>query len=100
MRLTAPFAKNQTENNLIHLKQGQPVGQWRDSEFGKRTTLTSKDEELTLARYRRRPHPLRRKHSSRPSSSPLHSLTRPGRYLQEQTTVESTSRPIRTNMGR
>ncbi|KAJ5526938.1 hypothetical protein N7513_011097 [Penicillium frequentans] len=34
MRLTAPFAQNQTKSNLIHLKQGQPVGQWRDSEFG------------------------------------------------------------------
>ncbi|KAJ5803249.1 uncharacterized protein N7503_005699, partial [Penicillium pulvis] len=34
MRLTAPFAQNQTKKNLIHLKQGQPVGQWRDSEFG------------------------------------------------------------------
>ncbi|KAJ6005592.1 hypothetical protein N7451_003536 [Penicillium sp. IBT 35674x] len=34
MRLTAPFAQNQTKHNLIHLKQGQVVGQWRDSEFG------------------------------------------------------------------
>ncbi|KAJ5636469.1 uncharacterized protein N7484_009782 [Penicillium longicatenatum] len=34
MRLTAPFAQNQTKDNLIHLKQDQVVGQWRDSEFG------------------------------------------------------------------
>ncbi|KAJ5746359.1 hypothetical protein N7520_011541, partial [Penicillium odoratum] len=34
MRLTSPFAQNQTRENLIHLKEGQIVGQWRDSEFG------------------------------------------------------------------
>ncbi|KAJ6102233.1 hypothetical protein N7486_004660 [Penicillium sp. IBT 16267x] len=34
MRLTGPFAQNQTKDNLIHLKQGEVVGQWRDSEFG------------------------------------------------------------------
>ncbi|KAJ5938884.1 hypothetical protein N7466_002018 [Penicillium verhagenii] len=34
MRLTGPFAENQTKDNLIHLKDGQIVGQWRDSEFG------------------------------------------------------------------
>ncbi|KAJ5945537.1 hypothetical protein N7454_002376 [Penicillium verhagenii] len=34
MRLTGPFAQNQTKDNLIHLKDGQIVGQWRDSEFG------------------------------------------------------------------
>lgn len=34
MRLAAPFASNQTASNLIHLKDGQPVGQWRDSNTG------------------------------------------------------------------
>ncbi|KAJ6036622.1 hypothetical protein N7540_000901 [Penicillium herquei] len=34
IRLTGPFAQNQTKDNLIHLKEGQIVGQWRDSEFG------------------------------------------------------------------
>lgn len=36
MNTSAPFAApgNQTRANLIHLKEGQEVGQWRDSEFG------------------------------------------------------------------
>lgn len=34
MNLTEAFAKNQTKRNLIHLKDGQVVGQWRDSEYG------------------------------------------------------------------
>lgn len=36
MRLAAPFAghNNQTESNLVHLKAGQIVGQWRDSTYG------------------------------------------------------------------
>ncbi|KAF3393900.1 hypothetical protein F1880_005226 [Penicillium rolfsii] len=34
MRLARPFAKNQTKENLIHLKDGQVVGEWRDSEYG------------------------------------------------------------------
>ncbi|KAJ5587045.1 uncharacterized protein N7459_002810 [Penicillium hispanicum] len=34
MRLAEPFANRQTQDNLIHLKDGQIVGQWRDSEFG------------------------------------------------------------------
>ncbi|KAB5515184.1 glycogen debranching enzyme [Coniochaeta sp. 2T2.1] len=36
MNTSAPFAAqgNQTKDNLIHLKEGQVVGQWRDSEFG------------------------------------------------------------------
>ncbi|KAJ5625660.1 hypothetical protein N7510_001969 [Penicillium lagena] len=34
MRLTGPFAKKQTKDNLIHLKEGQIVGQWRDSTYG------------------------------------------------------------------
>lgn len=34
MRLTGPFAKEQTKDNLIHLKAGQIVGQWRDSTYG------------------------------------------------------------------
>lgn len=36
LRLAAPFAghNNQTQENLVHLKDGQSVGQWRDSEYG------------------------------------------------------------------
>ncbi|OJJ47605.1 hypothetical protein ASPZODRAFT_24518 [Penicilliopsis zonata CBS 506.65] len=34
MRLAAPFASNQTKENLVHLKDGQIVGQWRDSTYG------------------------------------------------------------------
>ncbi|OIW28633.1 hypothetical protein CONLIGDRAFT_598229 [Coniochaeta ligniaria NRRL 30616] len=36
MNTSAPFATpgGQTKANLIHLKDGQVVGQWRDSEFG------------------------------------------------------------------
>lgn len=37
MNLAAPFAgdKNQTKDNLVHLKDGQIVGEWRDSAYGK-----------------------------------------------------------------
>ena len=36
MSIAAPFAApgNQTEENLIHLREGQIVGQWRDSTYG------------------------------------------------------------------
>jgi hypothetical protein len=36
MSIAAPFAAegNQTEDNLIHLREGQIVGQWRDSTYG------------------------------------------------------------------
>jgi hypothetical protein len=36
MTLAAPFAgkNNQTQENLVHLKDGQIVGQWRDSTYG------------------------------------------------------------------
>lgn len=36
MSTSAPFAspQGQIQDNLIHLKEGQVVGQWRDSEFG------------------------------------------------------------------
>ncbi|KAL3710350.1 hypothetical protein TMatcc_004143 [Talaromyces marneffei ATCC 18224] len=36
MNLAAPFAgdKNQTKDNLVHLKDGQIVGEWRDSAYG------------------------------------------------------------------
>jgi hypothetical protein len=34
MRLARPFAEKQTKENLIHLKDGQVVGEWRDSEYG------------------------------------------------------------------
>ncbi|KAE8376571.1 hypothetical protein BDV26DRAFT_265315 [Aspergillus bertholletiae] len=34
MRLAQPFARNHTKENLIHLKEGQVVGQWRDSTYG------------------------------------------------------------------
>lgn len=34
MTITAPFVHRQTEENLIHLKEGQIVGDWRDSTYG------------------------------------------------------------------
>lgn len=36
MRIAAPFAApgNQTIENLAHLKEGQIVGEWRDSTYG------------------------------------------------------------------
>jgi hypothetical protein len=34
MRLARPFAEKQTKENLVHLKDGQVVGEWRDSEYG------------------------------------------------------------------
>ncbi|CAO2653363.1 Nn.00g027740.m01.CDS01 [Neocucurbitaria sp. VM-36] len=34
MRNAAPFANNQVKENLIHLRDGEPVGEWRDSNQG------------------------------------------------------------------
>lgn len=34
MRLARPFAEKQMKENLVHLKDGQVVGEWRDSEYG------------------------------------------------------------------
>ncbi|KAH7082468.1 hypothetical protein FB567DRAFT_107106 [Paraphoma chrysanthemicola] len=34
MRITAPFVTEQVQSNLIHLKQGEQVGEWRDSNNG------------------------------------------------------------------
>ena len=34
MNTSAPFYRNQSMDNLIHLKEGQIVGQWRDSTYG------------------------------------------------------------------
>lgn len=34
MNITAAFEKNQSVANLIHLKDGEVVGQWRDSTYG------------------------------------------------------------------
>ncbi|KAI5458985.1 hypothetical protein BGZ63DRAFT_426299 [Mariannaea sp. PMI_226] len=34
MNITAAFSKNQTVDNLIHLKDSEIVGQWRDSTYG------------------------------------------------------------------
>lgn len=34
INITAPFARNQTIENLLRLKQGEIVGQWRDSTYG------------------------------------------------------------------
>jgi hypothetical protein len=39
MRLARPFFHNQTKENLIHLNEGQVVGQWRDSTYG--TSITT-----------------------------------------------------------
>ncbi|KAJ6441200.1 MFS multidrug transporter [Purpureocillium lavendulum] len=34
MNLTAAFETDQTVDNLVHLKEGEVVGQWRDSTYG------------------------------------------------------------------
>ncbi|KAH7371704.1 hypothetical protein BKA66DRAFT_551495 [Pyrenochaeta sp. MPI-SDFR-AT-0127] len=34
MRNAAPFAESQVKENLIHLNNGEPVGEWRDSNNG------------------------------------------------------------------
>tara|TARA_R110002003_G_scaffold143_16_gene13317 strand:- start:4488 stop:6188 length:1701 start_codon:yes stop_codon:yes gene_type:complete len=34
MRIAAPFANSQTKANLIHLRDGEQVGEWRDSNNG------------------------------------------------------------------
>lgn len=34
MRITAPFAENQVQENLIRLRENEPVGEWRDSNDG------------------------------------------------------------------
>ena len=34
MNITAPFARAQTAQNLIHLKSSEIVGEWRDSTYG------------------------------------------------------------------
>lgn len=34
VNITAPFALNQSVQNLLHLKQGEIVGEWRDSTYG------------------------------------------------------------------
>lgn len=34
MTLAGPFTKKQSQNNLMHLKDGQIVGEWRDSTYG------------------------------------------------------------------
>ncbi|KAF1843180.1 uncharacterized protein K460DRAFT_418295 [Cucurbitaria berberidis CBS 394.84] len=34
MRIATPFAKSQAKENLIHLKDGEQVGEWRDSNQG------------------------------------------------------------------
>ena len=34
VNITAPFVDNQTVENLLHLKEGEVVGQWRDSTYG------------------------------------------------------------------
>lgn len=35
MRVTAPFAHRQIKNHLIHLNEGEVVGEWRDSTYGR-----------------------------------------------------------------
>jgi len=44
MRLAAPFAAkgNQTKENLIHLLDGEIVGEWRDSTYGSSTCFSTK----------------------------------------------------------
>jgi hypothetical protein len=49
MRLARPFAEKQTKENLIHLKDGQVVGEWRDSEYGMSgLSISSKEKVFKL----------------------------------------------------
>lgn len=34
MRAAAPFAENQSRENLIHLNEGEQAGEWRDTNIG------------------------------------------------------------------
>lgn len=47
MRLARPFAEKQTKENLVHLKEGQIVGEWRDSTYGRNRTPVPKVKHLT-----------------------------------------------------
>lgn len=49
MKITAPFASAQTKENLIHLRDGQGVGQWRDSGNGLGGGRTPYDVNTALA---------------------------------------------------
>jgi hypothetical protein len=46
MRLAGPFAQEQIKANLIHLKDGQTVGEWRDSEYGTHSHLKLRSPEV------------------------------------------------------
>lgn len=48
MRLAGPFAHNSIKKNLIHLKEGQDIGQWRDSEYGEQNPAFSKIPRVYL----------------------------------------------------
>lgn len=47
MRLARPFAEKQTKENLVHLKEGQIVGEWRDSTYGRNRMPVPKVKHLT-----------------------------------------------------
>lgn len=61
MDLAGPFVDDQTDDNLIHLKDGEDVGQWRDSGNGlpsRPTRPPLHQPELTKLRHWRRSHPV------------------------------------------
>jgi hypothetical protein len=47
MRLARPFFHNQTKENLIHLNEGQVVGEWRDSTYGTSITTHHRLEKIS-----------------------------------------------------
>lgn len=103
MRLARPFAEKQTKDNLVHLKDGQVVGEWRDSEYGKPRSVCSLQRTISNSpcnRNRWRPHPIRRKHSPRPSSPTLHRRPRPKWPLPQAQAMVPPRHHVRTDLGR
>ena len=102
MGIGARFAAagNQTIDNLEHIKDGQIVGQWRDSTYGD-TSLTSPSSlELTFSRHWRRKNPVRRQHGPDTRCSTWHCLIIPSRVLQRTERLEHDSRHVRPSLGR
>lgn len=59
MGLAALFAHKPCTENLVHLKPGQIVGEWRDSTYGKPPSRKQiKSILLSHCRNRRRPNPI------------------------------------------
>lgn len=105
MSIAAPFAAsgNQTIENLAHLKEGEIVGEWRDSTYGGCLPPTNNNyspAQDISHRYRRRPSPLRRQHRSRPRCAPQHRRPLPSRHLRQPQRLGHTGRQLRPSLGR